>query len=250
MRSNQVKLSVIIPAFNESRNLRFGVLDQVDGYLKKQNYQYEVVIVDDGSTDDTVGILKQQIKDKWGFRLIENPHGGKAITVMTGLLESKGKIAVFTDMDQATPINQIENLFPKFDEGYDIVIGRRSGRKGAPLMRNLMSVGFAILRNIILGIPFPDTQCGFKAFNRSAIQIIFPQMLKKWKNLKVSGVAVNAGFDVEMLFLAKKRNLKITDAFIEWHYVGSERVPVLKSSIEAIKDMVNIRLNSLLGKYD
>lgn len=247
---DKIKLSVIIPAYNESKNLNIGVLDQVYDYLKKQNYGWEVLIVDDGSTDETVSLVKQQMKNKEGFRLIKNTHGGKAITVITGMLDAKGEIAVFTDMDQATPIDQIERLFPKFDEGYDLVIGSRDGRKGAPLMRKLVAWGFAILRNIILGVPFKDTQCGFKAFKKVVIQEIFPKLLKIWVKRKATGAAVHAGFDVETLFLAKKSNFEIAEVPVQWHYVGTERVQVIKDSIDAIRDMLRIRLADIRGKYD
>lgn len=245
-----MKLSIIIPAYNETKNLKRGSLDEVENYLKRQTFDWEVIIVDDGSTDGTVKLIQTSIKDKLNFKLIQNPHGGKAITVMSGLIASKGEIAVFTDMDQATPISEIEKFFPKFDEGFDVVIGSRHGRSGAPFMRKLSAWGFSLLRNIILGLPFSDTQCGFKAFKKEAISIIFPPMLEKWQSLKSKGAAVNAGFDIEALFLAKKKKLKIVEVPVNWHYVGSERIQLISDSIEAIRDMLRIRLNDFKGVYD
>ena len=183
------------------------------------------------------------------FRLIENAHFGKAVTVMTGLLAAKGERVFFTDMDMATPIEELPKLLLKFDEGYDIVIGARTGRKGAPLVRKISAWGFSLLRNIILGLPFQDTQCGFKGFTRESIQIIFPNMLERWKKHKVQGGAVNAGFDVEVLFAAKQKGLKITDVPVVWHYVDSERVQVVSDAIQAIQDMVRIRINGWKGEY-
>ncbi len=244
-----IKLSVIIPAYNEAGNLQKDKLQQVSDYLHKQDYSYEVIIVDDGSTDETAKIIKEQIKDKKGFRLMENPHGGKAITVMTGMLAATGEVVLFTDMDQATPLNQIEKFFPQFEAGFDIVIGSRDGRKGSPLIRRIISWGFSFLRNIILGLPFSDTQCGFKAFDQEAVQMVFPKILKRWQKTQVSGAAVNAGFDIEVLFTARKKGLKITDVLVDWSYVESERVPFLKSAIEAISDMIRIRWNDFQGKY-
>ncbi len=246
----KIKLSVVIPAYNEATNLKSGVLDEVDDYLSKQTFDYEVVIVDDGSRDKTVEMIEDLIKNKSKFRLIKNPHGGKAVTVMTGILKSVGEIIVFTDMDQATPLNQIEKFFPKFDEGYDVVIGARKGREGAPLIRKIPSVGFTILRNIILGLPFSDTQCGFKAFTNQAANLIFPDLLKSWQAMAIKSAAVNAGFDVEALFIAKKQNLKITDVKVNWHYVGSKRVKFFKDSMEALKDLIRIRKNDLQGRYN
>lgn len=245
----KIKLSVVIPAYNEAKNISGGALNKVYEYLSVQNYAYEVIIVDDGSIDDTVKIIEKLISDMPEFRLIKNPHGGKAITVITGLLECRGEIALFTDMDQATPIEEVEKFFPKFEQGYDIVIGIRTGRKGAPLFRKFSAWGFSMLRNIILGLPFTDTQCGFKAFNRSSLDGIFPSLLKIWRTRKTSGAAVNAGFDVEALYLAKQKGFKITEAGVNWHYVGSERVPFFSSAIEATRDMLRIRTNDLQGKY-
>lgn len=249
--NNKIKLSVIIPAYNESENLNNGVLDEVYNYLKRQEFTYEVLIVDDGSKDNTVQLVKKYIEDKASFKLIENTHSGKAITVMTGMLKASGQIVLFTDMDQATPINQIEKLLPKFDEDYDIVIGSRSGREGAPLIRKVVAWGFASLRNIIIGLPFKDTQCGFKVFNQKAVLSVFPKVLKIWQSIKSSGkAAVNAGFDIETLFIAKKMGLKIAEVPVGWRFVGTERVQVIRDSLEALKDMLRIKLVDMGGKYD
>lgn len=245
----KIKLSIIIPAYNEAKNIKNGVLNLVSEYLKEVDYTYEVIIVDDGSLDKTAEEVEQLIKEKKNWRFIKAEHGGKALTVMGGLMEAKGEIAVFTDMDQATPLNQIEKFFPKFSAGHDIVIGSRHGREGAPLSRKLTAWGFAFFRNIILGLPFSDTQCGFKAFNKVSRETVFKKMKNNWEKSKVSGAAVNAGFDVEALFLAKKLGFKIAEVPVEWHYVGTKRVNLLKDSLEAVKDMLRIRWNDLTGKY-
>ncbi len=244
-----MKLSVVIPAYKEIENLKSGVLDEVDNYLKEVDYSYEVLIVDDGSPDETAKVAEEMSKGKKGFTVIKNPHGGKALTVISGMQKTQGEISVFTDMDQATPIDQIERFFPKFEEGYDIVIGQRTQRKGAPLVRKLAAFVFSLLRGIILGLPFKDTQCGFKAFNQKAIKEVFPEMEKIWKDKVSKGAAVNAGFDVEMLFLARKKGFRIAEVPVEWRHVGTERVQLVKDAIEAIKDMLRIRSNDLQGRY-
>lgn len=246
----KIKLSVVIPAYNEEKNLSSGVLDKVYNYLIKQTYSWEVLIIDDGSRDKTVDLVKSYIKNKPGFKLIENPHGGKALTVTSGMLKASGEIALFTDMDQATPLDQIEKFFPKFAEGFDIVIGLREGRKGAPFVRKLAAWGFSTIRYIILGLPITDTQCGFKAFNRQSRQLVFPKMLEIWKHIKSAGAAVNAGFDVETLFLANKLGYKVAEVPIVWHHVGTERVQLIKDSMEALKDILRIKLGNLGGKYN
>lgn len=248
--NKNLKLSVVMPAYNESTNLKSGVLDQVEIYLKDKEYFHELILVDDGSLDDTANIIEEQIKNKKKFRLIKNPHGGKAVTVMTGILQAAGDVILFTDLDQSSPIDQIEKFFPKFDQGFDVVIGTRVGRKGAPIVRKIAAWGFSILRNIIIGLPFKDTQCGFKAFSKEAAQNVFPSLLEKWKGNRVSGAAVNAGFDIETLFMSKKKGFKIAEVPVDWHHVGTERVQLIKDSIEAIKDMIRIRINDLKGRYE
>lgn len=244
------RISIIIPAYNEENNLHNGVLKAVDAYLSQQKYPYEVVIVDDGSKDQTLDLVEKFIKDKKEYRLIKNNHGGKAVAVMTGMLESQGEIALFTDMDQATPLREIEKLLPEFETGHDIVIGSRKGRKGAPAIRKMMAWGFSVLRTLLLGLPFKDTQCGFKAFNRKSTEKVFAPLLLRWrKHLNKKGAAVNAGFDVETLFLAKKMGFQIAEVPVEWHYVGTERVQAIRDSIDALQDMLKIRMNDVLGNY-
>lgn len=243
------KLSVVIPAYNEEINLKKGVLDQVEAYLRNSKLDYEVLIIDDGSTDHTREIVKKFINKHKKFKLIENSHGGKAIAVITGMEKSSGEVVLFTDMDQATPIDQLDKFIPKIEDGYDIVIGSRTGRAGAPIIRKLAAWVFSILRGIILGLPFKDTQCGFKVFSKASINSIIPKIRSEWGVIHFKGGAVNAGFDVEMLYLAKKYGFKAIEVPVVWNYVGTERVQVVKDSLAAIYDMIRIRVNDLKGKY-
>lgn len=243
-----LKLSVVIPAYNEEANLGKGVLDKVGDYLKNLKIPFEVIIVDDGSSDQSARLIRKYISQTQNFELIQNSHGGKANAVMTGMLEAKGGIILFTDMDQATPINQIEKFIPKFAT-CDIVIGSRQGRKGAPVLRKLSAWGFSVLRGLILGLPFKDTQCGFKAFSKQAIKKIIPKIKDEWGVVHFKGGAVNAGFDVELLYLAKKYGFKIAEVPVEWNYVDTERVQVVKDALAAVYDMFRIRWNDLMGKY-
>ncbi len=242
-----MKLSVVIPAYNESANLKKGVLSGIERYLDKPGASYEVLVVDDGSTDDSVDLIKKFQGRK--FRLIQNLHGGKAKAVLTGMMEAQGEIILFTDMDQATPIDQIEKFLPKFNQSFDIVIGSRSGRKGAPFIRKLSAWGFSVLRRVILGLPFKDTQCGFKAFNKASVNKILPKINNEWGVVHFKGGAVNAGFDVELLYLAKKYGFRIAEVPVDWNYVDTERVQIVKDAMAAIYDMIRIRWNDLTGKY-
>lgn len=242
-------ISIVIPAYNEHENIKKGVLGEVGKYLKGKKFTWEVLLVDDGSKDDTPRLLEDFARKNKGFFVFKEPHRGKAGTVIAGILRAKGEIALFTDMDQATPLNQLEKLLPRFDQGFDVVIGRRAGRSGAPIVRKISAFVFSLLRNLTLGLPFSDTQCGFKAFNQKAIQAVFPILHKNWKEKVSLGSAVNAGLDLEILFIAKKQGLKIADVPVEWHYVGTERVQLVSDAIEAIKDMLRIKLYDVQGKY-
>lgn len=249
---NKIFLSVVIPCYNEEKNIRLGALEKVVDYLKKQKYTREVLVVDDGSTDESVRLVEDFISQHPGFSLIKNPHQGKAATVITGMLKASGQYVLFTDLDQATPISEIEKILPWFEKNYEIVIGSRSVvRQGAPFSRLLMARGFMILRISLLGLAkISDTQCGFKAFKQEAAQKIF-QRLKLYGQKKiVSGSMVTAGFDIEVLFLAKKMGFKIKEVPVKWHYVETRRVNPLKDSWYGFWDIVKIRLNSLRGLYD
>lgn len=243
------KLSIVIPSYNEVANLKKGVLEEVSDYLKELKIDYEIIVVDDGSSDDSIELISKYIHQDKNFKLIQNSHGGKANAVMTGMLKANGEIIFFTDMDQATPINQIEKFLPKFTNGWDIVIGSRQGREGAPISRKLAAWGFSVLRGLILGLPFKDTQCGFKAFSKAAVNKILPKIKNEWGVVHFKGGAVNAGFDVELLYLAKKYGFNIAEVEVEWKYVDTERVQIIKDAIAAIYDMFRIRVNDLKGKY-
>jgi len=244
-------LSIVIPAFNEEKNLRKGVLSNVYDYLAKQKYSWEVLIADDGSTDRTREVSLQFVKTHKGFRLLAEPHRGKAGILVAGMSSAQGEIVLFSDMDQATPISELEKFLPEFEKGFDIVIGSRTGRKGANFIRKVMAYGFMALRALILRLPYKDTQCGFKAFKTSVIRPIF-EKLEVFKGRKEEGSAVTAGFDLEVLFVARKLGYKITEVQVNWEEKGERGnfgVNPIKDSWEGFRDLIRVRLNSLNGKY-
>jgi len=249
---SETYLSVVIPAYNEETNIRLGALDKVVRYLEHQSYPWEVIAVDDGSTDQTAALIDDFRKSYTGFSMIRNPHQGKAATVMTGVAKSRGSIVLFTDLDQATPIREIAKLLPWFDRGYDVVIGSRSARReGAPLWRRIMAQGFMALRSVILGLPgISDTQCGFKAFRRDAAHDIFSGLQLFRRKQTVTGSMVKAGFDIEVLYLAIKRGYRVREVPVEWHYVDTRRVNPFHDSWQAIVDLVRIRVNAARGRYE
>jgi len=242
-------LSVVIPAYNEERNLKRGVLDLVYDFLSRQDFSWEVLIVDDGSSDNTAIVAQEYCQRLKGFRVLKEPHRGKGGTVIAGMLKAQGEYVLFTDMDQATPISEVSKFLPQFKKGFDVVIGSRSGRKGAPLIRKLMAYGFTILRTLILRLPYKDTQCGFKAFSKGASQIIF-QKLRVYNDNKITrGAAVTAGFDLEILYIARKLRLKVSEVNVSWYHKETERINPLKDSWEGLRDLVEVRINALRGRY-
>ncbi len=244
-------VSVVIPSYNEETNIRLGTLDKVSRYFEHQKYAWEVIIVDDGSTDASPELLDSFAKATSGFRIIHNQHLGKAGTVISGVSASKGAIILFSDLDQATPIAELEKVLPWFEKGYDVVIGSRSGRReGAPLSRIIMARGFMMLRGIFLGLNgITDTQCGFKAFKADIAQRIISKLRLYGKPQKTQGPMVTAGFDIEVLFLAKQLGYNIREVPVEWHYVETRRVNPIKDSFEGLRDILMIRWNAMQGKY-
>lgn len=244
-----MKLSIVIPAYNEEHNVRTGVLDGIYDYLIDQKYPWEVTVIDDGSNDRTTNLVEGFTQKHKNFKLIRNRHMGKGGSVITGMLKAMGDIVLFTDMDQATPIDQIEKLLPKFNQGYDIVIGSRSGREGAPFIRKAMAYGFSLLRYLVLRLPYKDTQCGFKAFKSAAAKKIFGKMKVFNEKMRVSGASVSAGFDLEVLYLARKLKLKVAEVPVDWHHKEGTKVNPIKDSWEGLRDLLLVRLNAILGKY-
>lgn len=247
-----MRLSVVIPCYNEERNIRLGALENVAHFLKKKSYDYEVLIIDDGSTDESRKLIRGFIVEHQNFHLIANRHLGKGAAVISGMILAHGEYILFTDMDQATPIDQIDKLMPNFAKGYDVIIGsRKDRRRGAPFLRRMMAKGFITLRNIILNLNIDDTQCGFKAFTNAAGKKIFSSLKVYALNKdKVQGSTVTAGFDVEVLFVAQKCGFKIAEVPVEWHYQETRRVNPIKDSWEGFIDLIKIRRNSTRGVYD
>lgn len=255
----KIYLSVVIPSYNEMVNLQKGVLDKVKSFLAKkfEKKGFEVIIVDDGSDDGSSEFIEQFVRENENFTLIKNTHMGKAGAVTTGVLSSSGEIILFTDMDQATPIEEVEKLLPYYDQPtggqYEIVIGsRNSRRKGSPLSRRIISKAAVILRKLIIGInEISDTQCGFKAFRKETADKLFGRISQLHHGFKkISGSAVTAGFDMELLYLAQKMGYKIKEVPVNWLYVETRRVSPIRDSIDGLIDIIKIKLNGLKGEYD
>ena len=236
-----MKLSVIIPAYNEEKRLP-ATLEKVRAYLNQQKYTSEVVVVDDGSTDNTKEIISKLINDWQNFRLISyQPNRGKGYAVKTGMLEGKGDWRLLMDADNSTDISEIEKLL-QFTS-YEIIIGSRylkadSIKIKQPLSRRMMSRAGNILVRIVLGIKAVDTQCGFKLFSCEATEKIFPlQTIDRW------------GFDMEILAIAIRYGYKIKEVAVDWY--DAEGSLVKKgTAVKTLKELWQIKRNMMRGKYN
>jgi len=244
-------LSIVIPCYNESENLKRGVLDEVYDFLKKQDFSWEVIVSDDGSTDDSRELVKKIISKKENFRLKENPHGGKPSAVWGGIQEARGEYVLFTDMDQSTPLCEILKLIPYF-QAYQVVIGSRgSERENFSLIRKIGSNVFRLFRKMILLPKINDTQCGFKVLRTDVAREIFPllQFFKKEKVVK--GWKVTS-FDVELLFIAEKFGYKIKEVPVEWKdrdVAKGKKKSYFKESKEMLMQILRVKINDLRGLY-
>ncbi len=246
------KLSIIIPNYNEIENLQRGVLDEVANYLKKVDFSWEVIISDDGSKDQSLSFLDNFAKKHKNFRILHNPHQGKAQTIWSGIQAARGEIILFTDMDQSTPLSEIEKLLPWYKQGFDVVFGSRGrARKNFPWYRQLTSWGFRTFRQIFLLAEVSDTQCGFKSFRTEVALKIFPKLEIINHPPAAKGWSVSA-FDVELLFLAQKLGYKLKEVEVNWQdedVARGKSKNFVKESQDMLKQILRVKLNDLMGKY-
>jgi len=245
-------LSVVIPAYNEEENFRRGVLLDVKNFLVKQRFSWEVILVDDGSTDQTLKLLSEFSKKNGGFRPINIDHGGKLKALLAGVSKAQGEYILFTDFDQSTPICEFGKFLPYLKDGSDVIIGSRIGkgseRINDPFFRYFRSRVLNFIIQLVLFRGIGDTQCGFKAFRREVAKKLF-------KNLEVTHLAKPKGgfmgpWDIEFLFLACKFGYKIASVPVTWQYFHSQRLSTFGEPAKFIVDILRIRLFDLLGKYD
>ena len=247
----QFSLSVVIPSYNEMANLQKGILDKVEHFLEKKDFKYEIIVVDDGSTDGSRDFVEKFTQENKNIKLIKNNHTGKAGAVTTGILVANMEYILFTDMDQATPIEELNSLIPFVQDGFEIVIGSRPIRQGAPFSRQIMSKSQVILRTILVGMgEIHDTQCGFKLFTKSAAEKIFTK-IKKIHNgfTEIKGSSVTSGFDIEILYIGAQMGYKIKEVPVSWLYVETRRVSPIRDSVEGVFDLFKIRQNIIKGVY-
>ena len=241
-QSDQPLLSVVIPAYNEAARI-IGTLDELTLYLGSQAYTSEVVVVDDGSDDNTADLVTQWSAGRNNIRLIRIPHEGKGWAVKTGMLKAEGRYRFMCDADLAMPVNWVAAFLENMEAGVDIVIGSReiegARRFDEPGYRHLMGRIFnRVVRLLAVG-GIQDTQCGFKCFTEEAAIDLFN--LQRTKGM---------GFDVEILFLALKKGLSVVELPIDWYHQPVSKVRPGADTVDMLKDTLLIRVRDITGRYD
>jgi len=244
-------LSVIIPSYNEQRNFQRGVLDEVALYLAKQSYTWEVILSDDGSTDGTAQTLDAFASKHPGFKVLHNTHAGKGPTVQSGMLAAQGEWRLFTDFDQSTPLSEVEKLLA-FINDYQVIIGSReikgATRDKEPWYRHFMGRGFNILVQFLAIPGVYDTQCGFKLFSASAAELLFSRLIIYGRQEERQD-AYTGAFDVEALYIARKKGIKVKEVPIFWKHFETNRVSPIKDSLRMLRDIIYMKFLNLAGKY-
>ncbi len=241
--SQYPKYSIVIPAFNERARIPATLRSVVD-CIRAHGWSAEVIVVNDGSSDETARLVREFSEHSPEVRLLENPSNrGKGYSVRSGILHALGDVVMFTDADLSSPIEEAERLFAAIAQGADIAIGSRwlaSSRQThrQPLYRQFFGRCFNALTRMVMNLPFADTQCGFKAFTRSAAQTVFQlQTIERW------------GFDPEILFIALKRGHHIQEVPVSWAHDERSRISYLRDGLQMLKELAIVRWNALVGRY-
>ena len=237
------KYSIVIPAYNEHARIP-ATLEAVLDCVRAKRWDAEIIVVNDGSTDDTVALVRRIACSAPEIRLLENPgNRGKGYSVRNGALHATGDIVMFTDSDLSAPIEEAERLFAAIASGADIAIGSRWLERGRqthsqPLYRQFFGRCFNAVCRLVMRLPFADTQCGFKAFTRAAAQTVFQlQTIERW------------GFDPEILFIALKRGFRVDEVPVSWAHDERTRLSYLRDGMQMLKELATIRWNALTGRY-
>ncbi|MBI4328876.1 MAG: glycosyltransferase family 2 protein [Chloroflexi bacterium] len=233
-------LSIVIPAFNEERRIGL-TLETVDDYLEATYSSSEIVVADDGSADGTAKRVEEAATRRPRIRLLRLPHRGKGHAVQKGMLAAQGDVRLFSDADLSVPIQSLP-LFLLPAQTADVVIASREVhgaiRLGEPASRHLMGRVFNRAVGLLTGLSFSDTQCGFKSFTRPAAEAIFPHQ-------RVHGF----GFDVEVLYLARRLGFRVVEVPVEWHYAPGSKIQPWRHSFTMLAEAASVRWNAMRGRY-
>lgn len=235
--------SFIIPAYNESERLAVS-LPKVLDYVSKRQLPCEIIVVDDGSSDETANVVRQFMAMNPDVRLVQNPgNRGKGYSVRNGMLHAQGDVMLFTDADLSSPIYEADKLFKAIEQGADVAIGSRwlqaeLQTERQPWHRQLYGRLFNLALRVVLGLQYRDTQCGFKAFTREAAHTVFTrQRVERW------------GFDPELLFLANKFKLRTAEVPVEWAHDHRSKISPVRDGLKMGVEMLAVRGNDMKGLY-
>lgn len=237
-------LSIVVPAYNEEKRLGKTLIG-IDAYLSLQRYDYEILVVNDGSTDKTLQILEGLSGRVKNLRVINNKENkGKGFVVRQGLLAATGEYRLFADADNSVSIDQIENFFPYFRQGYDILIASRDVKGSVlspaqPWQRRILGRIFNLIFRISTGISgINDTQCGFKVFTKKSAENILPGCrINRWS------------FDAEILAIAQKSGYRIKEVPVTWKNDRNSKVNFI-GMLGALRDLIRIRIGLISGNYE
>ena len=249
----QINYSIVIPAYNEEGGITAS-LTQVMNYMSSFDPLFEVIIVDDGSTDSTAQKVEDYAQYHSEITLIKNPHKGKAASVITGVTAAKGKYILTADADMATPIDELKRFVHWIDDhNFDAVIASREGagskRQGEPISRRVIGRAFNLFVRLVALPNFADTQCGFKLYKGEMAHDVFSRLKVYSDKDKVIKKPFFGAFDVEVIFIAKKRGYKLKAVPVTWTYIKTNRLNFWGNSVRMAWDVIKIRLNGLKGVY-
>lgn len=238
------KYSIVIPAYNERARI-MATLQAVVASIRSHQWSAEVIVVNDGSTDETANLVTEFSRANPEVCLMQNPRNcGKGFSVRNGLLHARGEVVMFTDADLSAPIDEAERLFDAISRGADIAIGSRwleTKRQTLrqPLYRQFFGRCFNLLTRMVMNLPFEDTQCGYKAFTRGAAQTVFQlQTIDRW------------GFDPEILFIARKIGFSVREVPVTWAHDARTRMSYFRDGLQMLKELAIVRWNALVGRYN
>lgn len=238
---DNIYLSIVIPAYNEEKRIG-GTLEKIISYLNTKDYKNEIIVVNDGSTDSTIKVVKKYERLVHKLTIIENETTmGKGYSVRRGMLASKGNFVLFTDADLSTPICELEKLFYWLDKGYDVAIGSRGLKESQvevyqSFIRRSMGKIFNKIINLIAYTGFNDTQCGFKCFKRDVADNVF-------RKQKIKGFA----FDVEILLIARQQGFRVKEVPVRWLNSPCSKVHIIKDPFLMLYDLIKMKF-SVFGK--
>jgi dolichyl-phosphate beta-glucosyltransferase len=242
MDTSEPLASFIIPAYNEESRMPAS-LESITTFLRVFPEPIEVIVVDDGSRDATVSIVEQFARNHPFVRLVRGSHGGKGAAVKAGIAAGRGRYLVVSDTDLSVPIEELPKFLPPALPAYDVAIASRevpgARRVNEPGYRHLMGRVFNLLVQAIAVPGIRDTQCGFKAYRRDVARAVFPlQTVGGW------------GFDVEILFLARRLGFHVVEVPVVWYYGEKSKINPLRDTVRMTREILQVRINSWKGRYN